>query len=173
MSEMTFKLTCDEVSGYDTTSFAIDDNYLYKFCPGVQFNVLFIHLAHECLVCPKQQLLAGLAAGIESTAYLCPTERTVGKIPAILTGKGDPLCHALVDNVVAYLGKAINVPFPGAVVSSFYGVVKKPVNRIAIVGVVLCGIDTTLCSNGVCTARRILDSKAFHFKAHLCQRSGC
>ena len=82
------------------------------------------------------------------------------------------LRNALVDNIVGYFSQTVNVGFAGTVVATLYCIVEQTVHRVAVVLVILSGIDTTLCSDGVCTARRVLDAEVEYSETHFAQRSG-
>ena len=68
-------------------------------------------LACQLLISPKQKLLAGLAAGVESTAHLCATERTVVQKTTVFTGKRNTLGNHLVDDVHRNFGETMHVAF--------------------------------------------------------------
>ena len=51
----------------------------------------------------------------------------------------------------------------------FYRIVEQTVNGVAVVLVILCSIDTTLRSDRVCAARRVLNAEVEHamwFRRH-------
>ena len=89
-------------------------------------------LALERLVGADQQLLAGLAAGVEGAGDLHAAERAVVEQAAVLAGERDALRDALVDDVGADLGQPVDVRLARAVVAALDGVVEEPVDRVAV-----------------------------------------
>ena len=67
------------------------------------------HLLHERLVGAEQQLLAGLAPGVERAGDLGAAEGAVVEQAAVLAGEGHALGDALVDDVDRHLGQAVDV----------------------------------------------------------------
>ena len=115
-------------------------------------------------------MLPGLSGGVEGTLYLHSSERAVGKQSAVFAGERYPLCYALVDDATRHLRQAIYVRFPRAVIAALYGVVEKSVDGIAVVLVILGGVDTPLSRDGVGPAGRILKAERLDLVAHLSQR---
>ncbi len=101
-------------------------------------------MASQGLIGAEQQLLAGLAPGVEGTGDLGATEGTVVEEAAVLAGEGDALRSTLVDDVVRHLGQAVHVGLTTAVVAALHRVVEETEGRVAIVLVVLRGVDTAL-----------------------------
>ena len=65
----------------------------------------------------------------------------------------------------------MHIAFTCTIVATFYCIIKKTENRVTIILIIFCSIDTTLCSNAMCTARRILETKCFYFITHFTQCS--
>ena len=63
------KVTCDDAFGL-----AVDNYEVEHFVAREALHLAFGHLTVEGCIRSEKQLLAGLAAGIEGTAYLCSTE---------------------------------------------------------------------------------------------------
>ena len=168
----TFQFTGNEVLSNDTAGTSVNEDNVFHFVAGIQFHSAYVHLAAQCRVCTQQQLLSGLTLGIESTGYLGTTERTVVQCTAVFAGERNTLRNALVDNIVGYFSQTVNIGFAGTVVATLYCIVEQTVHRVAVVLVILSGIDTTLCSDGVCTARRVLDAEVEYSETHFAQRSG-
>ena len=59
----------------------------------------------QAVVGAEQQLLAGLASGVEGARHLGAAKRAVVEMAAVLAGKRDALGHALVDDLGAHLGE--------------------------------------------------------------------
>ena len=83
-----------------------------------------MHLATQGRICTQQELLSCLSFGVERTAYLGSTERTVGQHAAVFACEGYALRHTLVDNAVANLGQTVNVGLASTIVATLYGVVE-------------------------------------------------
>ena len=71
-------------------------------------------------------------------------ERAVVEQAAVLAGERHALRHALVDDVRADLGEAVDVRLAGAEVAALDGVVEEAVDAVAVVLVVLGGVDAAL-----------------------------
>ncbi len=132
----------------------------------------FLDLAVERAVGAEQELLAGLALGVECTAHLCATERTVGEQTAVFACEGHTLCHALVDDIVRHLGQTVYVGLAGTEVTALYCVVEQTVYRVAVVLIVLGCVDTTLRCDRVSAAGAVLDAEVEHVEAHLAESGG-
>ena len=129
-------------------------------------------LALERLVGADQQLLTGLATCVERTGHLHATEGAVVEEAAVLAGEGDALRDALVDDVCADLGEAVDVVLTSAVVAALDRVVEETVDGVVVVAVVLRGVDTTLRGDGVRAAGGVLVEEAVDVVAHFAER-GC
>ena len=129
-------------------------------------------LTLERLVGADQELLAGLATRVECTGHLYATEGAVVEEAAVLAGEGNALRDALVDDVGADLGQAVDVVLTGAVVAALDRVVEETVDGVVVVAVVLRGVDTTLRGDGVRAAGGVLVEEAVDVVAHLAERGG-
>ena len=168
---VAFDFTSHEVASDDTASATIDDHEVEHLIASIELHSASVHLAHERRVSTKEELLTSLTLSVESTAHLSTTERTVSEHTAVFASERYTLRHALVDDSVAHFSQTIHVSFTSAIVTTLYGVVEKTIYRVTVVLVVLCSVDTTLCSDRVCTARRVLDAEVLHFEAHFTERS--
>ena len=162
-------LAGDEVAGGDPFGITVTDNEVEHLAAGVELDRAGFDLAGEGLVSAQEELLAGLAAGVEGAGDLGAAEGAVVEVAGVVAGKGDALGDALVDDVVGDGGEAIDVGLAGAEVAAFDGVVKEAEDRVAVVGVVLGGVDPALGSDGVGAARRILVTEGFDVVAELAQ----
>ena len=126
-------------------------------------------LALERLVGAEQELLAGLAAGVEGARHLGAAERAVVEQAAVLAGEGHALGHALVDDVDRQLGEAVDVGLAGAEVAALDRVVEQPEDAVAVVVVVLGGVDAALGGDRVGAARAVLEAEALHVVAELAE----
>ena len=75
----------------------------------------------------------------------------------------------MVDYLVADFGNPVNIGFPGPEITALYHIIKKPVDVISVILVVLGGIDPSLCRNGVSPSRRVLVAENLHTVAELAQ----
>jgi hypothetical protein len=155
-------LAGDEVAHDDAAGVAVDDDeveHLGARC--VHLHAARADLRDQRLVGAEQELLAGLAAGVEGARDLRAAEGAVVEQAAVLAGEGHALGDALVDDVVADLGEAVDVGLAGAEVAALDGVVEEAVDAVAVVLVVLGGVDAAL--GGDEWARRGLSWKQKHF----------
>jgi hypothetical protein len=76
-------------------------------------------LAGQGAVGAEEELLAGLAAGVEGARNLRAAEGAVGEQAAVFAGEGHALRGALVDDVDRDFGEAVDVGLAGAVVAAF------------------------------------------------------
>ena len=166
MCSKTLEFSCHKVLSDNTACASVDNHHVVHLIAVITLHLAHLNLAVEARICAEQQLLSCLSLCIECAAHLSATERTVCQQTTIFTSKRNTLCHALVDNIVRYLCKTIDVGFASAIVTTLHGVVEQSINRVAVVLVILGCIDTALCSDRVCTAWRILDAEVKHVKAH-------
>jgi hypothetical protein len=124
-------------------------------------------LAFERLVGAQQQLLAGLAARVEGARNLRAAEGAVVEVAAVFARERHALRHALIDDVDADLRQAVDVGFAGAEIAALHGVVEEAVDAVAIVVIILGGVDAALRGDGVRAARRILEAEALDVVAQL------
>ena len=117
-------------------------------------------------------MLAGLTACVESSRYLGAPEAPVRQIPGIFTGERDALGDALVDDVDADLGEPVDIAFARAEVAAFDRVVEQAVHAIAVVLVILGGIDPALGGNAVGAAWAVLNTERFDVVTEL-TKGGC
>ena len=135
-------------------------------------TLLCVHLPHQRLVGAEQQLLAGLAAGVEGARDLRAAERAVVEQAAVLAGERHALRDALVDDVDAQLRQPVDVGFARAVVAAFDRVVEQAVDAVAVVLVVLGGVDAALRGDAVGAAGAVLDAEVEDVVAELAERGG-
>ena len=147
-----------------------DDDQLEHLVAGEHRHRAGGDLALERLVGADQQLLAGLAAGVEGARDLHATEGAVVEQAAVLAGERDALRDALVDDVGADLGEAVDVGLPRAVVAALDGVVEEPVDGVAVLLVVLRGVDAALRGDRVRAARGVLVAERLDVVAGLAER---
>ena len=137
---------------------------------SVRFHSLHVaeaDLAGELLVGAEQQLLAGLAPGVERAAHLGAAEAAVVEQAAVLAGERHALGHHLVDDVDAHLGEAVDVGLAGAEVAALDRVVEEAVDGVAVALVVLGRVDAALRGDRVGTARRVVEGERVDLVAEL------
>jgi len=139
----------DHVAGHDAARLAVGDDQLDHLVTAVHRHRPRRDLTLERLVRADEQLLARLAASVESALHLHAAERAGVEQAAVLACEGHTLRDALVDDVGADFGEPIDVRLTGAVVAALDGVVEQPLRRVVVVAVVLRGVDATLGCNGV------------------------
>ena len=120
---------------------------------GIHLHGAGADLPLQRLVGAEQQLLAGLAAGVERARHLRAAEGAVVQVAAVFAREGHALRHALVDDVDADLGQAIDVGFARAEIAALHGVVEEAVDAVAVVVIILGGVDAALRGDGVRAAR--------------------
>ena len=127
-------------------------------------------LALEGLVGAEEQLLARLPAGVERPGDLGAAEGAVVEEPAVLAGERDAQGDALVDDRDRDLGQPVDVGLAGPEVPALDRVVEEPLDAVAVVAVVLRGVDPALRRDRVRAARGILVAEALDVVAELGHR---
>ena len=135
-------------------------------------TVPLLDLPHHRLIGAEQQLLAGLAARVEGPRHLRAAERPVVEQAAVLARERHALRDALIDDVDAQLRQPVDVRFARAVVAALDGVVEQPLDAVAVVLVVLRGVDAALRGDAVRAPRAVLDAEAQDVVAELAERRG-
>ena len=173
MGAVALHLSGHQVSGNDAPRFPINRHHVHQLVTVVHGHFAFGDLTAQGTVGSEQQLLTRLAFGVKRAAHLNTAKRTVVQHATVIAGKRHALGHALVDDVGADLGKAVNVGLAAPVVSSFDRVVKQTVDRVSVILVVLGCIDAALCRDGVRASGAVLKTERFDVVAHLSQGSRC
>ena len=127
-------------------------------------------LAGERLVAAEQQLLAGLATGVEGARHLRAAEAAVVEQPAVLACERHTLRDALVDDVDGDLREPVHVRFAGAVVAALHGVVEEAIDRVAVTLVVLRRVDAALRRDRVRAPGRVVEREGVDVVAELAER---
>ena len=160
IGEMRFEFAGDEIAGDDAAGDAIDHDEIEHFGAREHGDAAGFNLPFESLIGAEEKLLACLAAGVEGSRNLRATEGAIRKGAAVFAGERDALRHALIDNVNTDLRQAVDIGFASAEIAAFDGVVEEAVDAIAIVLIILGGVDAALRRDGVRAARRILEAEA-------------
>ena len=165
-------LTGHHVPDDHAAGLAVGHDQLEHLVPGVHLHRAGGDLPLQGLVGADQQLLAGLAAGVEGAGHLHAAEGAVVEQAAVLPGERHALGHALVDDLHAGLGQPVDVGLPGAEVAALDRVVEQPVDRVAVVAVVLGRVDAALGGDRVRPPRGVLVAEAGDLVAGLAERRG-
>ena len=139
---------------------------------GVQLDGAGVHLVHHLLVGAEQELLAGLAPGVERAAHLGAAEGAVVEQAAVLAGEGHALGDHLVDDVDRHLGEAVHVGLAGAEVAALHGVVEEALDGVAVALVVLRRVDPALGGDRVRPPRAVVVREDLDVVALLAERGG-
>ncbi len=172
MAEMPFKLAADQVAGDDPAGLSVDKDNLEHFMPGEHFDITQRDLPFQGLVSADQQLLARLSGGIKSPLNLNPAEGPVAQQAAVFAGERHSLSDALVDDIGADLGQPMNIGFPGPIVPALDGIIEQAEGAVAVILVILGGINASLRRDAVRPSGGILEAKCFYFIPHFAQ-GGC
>ena len=159
-----------EVARDDAPRASVHDHHVQHLVAREHLHRAGADLPHHRLVGAEQQLLARLAARVERARDLRAAERAIVQQPAVLTRERHALRHALVDDADAHLGQAVDVRLAGPVVAALDRVVEQPRHAVAVVPVVLRGVDPALGRDAVRAARAVLDAEAQDVVARLAQR---
>ena len=172
VGDVAADLPVDEVADDDALRMAVDDDEVEHLRVREHFHGAEADHARECGVGAEEELLAGLAAGVEGARHLRAAEGAVGKEAAVFAGEGHTLRHALVDDVARDLGQAVDVGLAGAEITALDRVVEEPEDAVAVVLVVLGRVDSALGGDRVRPARAVMKDEAAHAIAELgeCRR---
>ena len=161
-----------EVAADDAARLAVDDDDVEHFAAREQLDRLRVDLPHQRLIGAEEELLARLAARVEGARYLRAAERPVVQQAAVLARERHALGDALVDDVDAQLRQPVDVRLARAVVAALDRVVEEAVDAVAVVLVVLRGVDPALRGDAVRASRAVLDAEAEDVVAELAERRG-
>src|SRR5207248_735025 len=148
----------------------VDEDQVEHFSAWKHLHGAETDLPAERLIRAEQQLLAGLSARVERARHLGAAEGTIVEITAVFAREGHALCHALINDAPAHLSEPIDVGFARAKITALDGVVEKPVNAVAIVLVILGGVDAPLGGNAVRAARTVLETETLDAVTEFGQR---
>src|SRR5262249_15560098 len=129
-------------------------------------------LSRQCGIGAQKKLLSRLPATVEGPRYLSAAEGAVLQLPAVLARKRHSLGDALIDDVHRHLCQTIDIGLAGAKIAALDGVIKESIDTVAVVLVVLGGVDPALCGDGVSAARGILKTERLNVIAQFGQGSG-
>ena len=170
MGRVRAELAGHQVAGDDAGAATVDVDDVDHLHAVPQLDVAEADLAGELLVGADQQLLAGLAAGVERAADLGAAEAAVVEQAAVLAGERHALGDHLVDDVDRHLGEAVHVGLTGAEVAALDRVVEQAVDAVAVALVVLGGVDAALGGDRVGAARRVVERERLDLVAEFGHR---
>ncbi len=162
----------DQVARDDAPGAALVHHQVEHLGAREHLHVAEADLPRQRLIGAEQQLLPGLAAGIEGARHLGAAEGAVGEHAAVLARERHALRHALVDDLHGELGQAIDVRLARPEVAALHRVVEQPIDAVAVVLVVLGGVDAALRGDRMRPPGRILVTEALHLVAELGERRG-
>src|ERR1019366_6253211 len=114
------------------------------------------------LVGAQEQLLPRLAARVESARDLRAAETAVVEVAGILAGERHALPDALIDDVEADAGEAIDVGFARPEIAALHRVLEQAVDAVAVVMVILGRVDAALRRDTVRAPGGINAAKNYH-----------
>ena len=79
--------------------------------------------------------------------------------------------HTLIDNVVADLRQAVNAGFPRPKIAALDRVDKQPPDAVAVVGIILGGVDASLGGDAVSAPGTVLNTECFDVVTEFSQGS--
>ena len=161
-----------QVAGDDADGAAVLGDEVEHLAAVVQRDGACPDLAGERLVGAEQQLLAGLAAGVEGARHLGAAEAAVVEQAAVLAGERHALGDALVDDVDRHLGEAVHVGLTGPVVAALHGVVEEAVDGVAVALVGLRRVDAALGGDGVGPTGGVVVGEGVDVVAELAEGGG-
>ena len=165
-------LACHEIADDDPARPPIDDHEVEHLGAWMALHPTRGDLTAQGGVGAEQQLLPGLAAAVEGARHLSAAKGAILQLPAILAREGNALGDALVDDVHRHLGHAVDVGLARAEVAALDGVVEEAEDAVAVVLVVLGGVDAALGGDGMRAPRRVLEAERLDVVAQLGQRRG-
>ena len=152
-------LAGDEVAHHDAAGDAVDHHEVEHLGAREHRDRAGRDLALERLVGADQELLPRLAAGVEGPAHLGAAEGAVVEEATVLACQRYPLRHGLVDDLKRDLGQAVDVRLAGAEVAPLHRVVEEALDAVAIVPIVLGGVDPSLRGDRVRPAGGVLETE--------------
>ena len=166
------ELAGEQVTGDDAGGAALDSDDVDELDAVPQLHAAEADLTGHLLVGAEQQLLAGLAAGVERAHQLRAAETPGVEEAAVLAGERHALGDHLVDDVHRHLRQAVDVRLTRAEVAALDRVVEQPVDAVAVAAVVLGGVDAALGGDRVRPPRRVVERERLDVVAELGQRRG-
>ena len=155
----------NQVAHDDALGLSVDEDEFEHFGVRVKLNPAGTDHFGECRISAEQKLLAGLAPGVERPGDLSATEGAIGQQSAVFAGEGHALGDTLVDDIRRDLGQPVHVGLTGTVVATFDRIVEQPIHAVAVVLVILGGIDSTLRGDRVGATWAVVENETIHLIA--------
>ena len=165
-------LAGDQVADRDPLGLAVDHHEVEHLGAGEQLHRPRLDLAGEGGVGPQQELLPGLPAGVKGPGDLGAAEGAGVEVSGVVAGERHALRDALVDDVVAHLGEPPDVRLAGSEVSALDRVVEEAPDAVAVVRVILRGVDPALGGDAVRAARAVLVAERLDVVPEFAQGGG-
>ena len=140
----TFDRAGQEISCDDAARIAVNDDQVQHLAACMHLDAAGGNLLLERLVRAQEQLLPRLSPRIKSAGNLHAAKRARVEQSSVFARERNALRHALVDDVDADLRQAKYVCFARTEISAFHRVVKKAMNAVAVIPVILRRIDAAL-----------------------------
>ncbi len=169
---VTADLAGDQVADRDPFRLAVHHHQIEHLAAGENPDRAGLDLAGKGGVSAKQELLPSLATGVEGAGNLGAAEGAGIQITGVVTGKGDTLGHALVNDIVRHLAKTPDIRLAGAEIAPLDGVVEETVDAVAVIGIVLGGVYTPLGGDTVGAAGSVLIAEGLHVVAEFPKSCG-
>src|SRR5262249_10945058 len=152
---------------------AVDQHNIEHLGARIHLHTAGFDLFRESLISAQEQLLTGLATRIKRSRHLRAAERTVRQVARVLARKRNALSDTLIDDVDAHFSQPVDVRFTRAKVPALDRVVDQPIDAIAVVLIILRGVDSTLRGDRMRAARAVLKAEAFDSVTQLRKRRRC
>ena len=160
----------DHVARHDAARAPVDHDELEHLVARVHRHLAEADLALERLISAEEELLPRLAPRVERARDLRAAEGAVREEAAVLAPERHALRDALVDDVYGNLREPVDVRFPRAEVAALDRVVEEAPDAVAVVLVVLRGVDAALRRDRVGAPGAVLVAEAGDVVAELGER---
>ncbi len=170
IARVRFDFPGDQTPRDDALGVPIDQNEIEHLGLRKHLDRARRDLAAKRLIGAEEKLLPGLPARVKRPRDLRAAERSVGQQPAVFARERHALLDALIDDQIADFREPIDVRFARAKIAALDRVVKKTEDAVAVVLIILGGIDSALGGDAMRAARAVLITEAFHVVAELAQR---
>ena len=147
------------LSGHHPARDAIHRDQLQQIAAGEQRHPSKLHLSHQGLISPVEQLLTGLSPGVEGATHKGSSEAAGRQAAAVFPGEGHSLGDALVDDAAADFCQPPATGFPRPEIATSQRVSEEPMDAVAIDSHGSSGIDTALGSDRMGTPGAVVISQ--------------
>ena len=172
IARVRFDFPRDQTPRDNSLGVPVDQNEIEHLRLRKHLDVAGRDLAAKRLISAQKKLLPGLPARIKRSRDLRSAKRSVGQQSAVFPRKRHALFDAVIDDQIADFRETINIRLPRAKIAAFDRVVEQTENAVAVVLIILCGIDSALGGDAMRAAWAVLIAEAFHVVSELAQ-GGC